>query len=110
MKYALPEALLDSLKRIATPKVPAFIQLHESEEMLTSVRKNSAKPSSVFLEAEAIAWSSTGKYLPERPSFTADPLFHAGAYYVQEASSMFLEQVLKQSDLSKALKVLDLCG
>lgn len=110
MKYALPEALLDSLKRIATPKVPAFIQLHESEEMLTSVRKNPAKPSSVFLEAEAIAWSSTGKYLPERPSFTADPLFHAGAYYVQEASSMFLEQVLKQSDLSKALKVLDLCA
>jgi NOL1/NOP2/sun family putative RNA methylase len=110
MKYALPEALLDSLKRIAAPKFPAFIQLHESEEMLTSVRKNPAKPSSVFLEAETIAWSSTGKYLPERPSFTADPLFHAGAYYVQEASSMFLEQVLKQSDLSKTLKVLDLCA
>jgi len=110
MKYALPEALLDSLKRIATPQVPAFIQLHESEDMLTSVRKNPAKPSSVFSEKETIAWSSTGKYLPERPSFTADPLFHAGAYYVQEASSMFLEQVLKQSDLSKALKVLDLCA
>jgi NOL1/NOP2/sun family putative RNA methylase len=110
MKYALPEALLDSLKRIAAPKVPAFIQLHESEEMLTSVRKNPAKPSSVFSEEEAIAWSSTGKYLIERPSFTADPLFHAGAYYVQEASSMFLEQALKESDLSKALKVLDLCA
>jgi NOL1/NOP2/sun family putative RNA methylase len=110
MKYALPEALLDSLKCIAAPKVPAFIQLHESEEMLTSVRKNQAKPSSVFLEEEAIAWSSTGKYLIERPSFTADPLFHAGAYYVQEASSMFLEQVLKQSDLTKTLKVLDLCA
>jgi NOL1/NOP2/sun family putative RNA methylase len=110
MKYALPEALLDSLMRIAAPKIPAFIQLHESEEMLTSVRKNPAKPSSVFLEEEGIAWSSTGKYLKERPSFTADPLFHAGAYYVQEASSMFLEQVLLQSDLTKTLKVLDLCA
>jgi NOL1/NOP2/sun family putative RNA methylase len=110
MKYALPEALLDSLKRIASPDVPNFIALHESEETLTSVRINSSKPSSVFLEEEAIAWSSTGKYLTERPSFTADPLFHAGAYYVQEASSMFLEQALKQTDLSKALKVLDLCA
>lgn len=110
MKYALPEALLDSLKRIAAPKVPAFIQLHESEETLTSVRKNEAKPSSVFLEEQAIAWSTAGKYLGERPSFTADPLFHAGAYYVQEASSMFLEQALKQADISKTLKVLDLCA
>ena len=110
MKYPLPEALLDSLKRIAAPKVTAFVQLHESEETLTSVRINPAKPSSVFLKEEAIAWSTAGKYLEERPSFTADPLFHAGAYYVQEASSMFLEQVLKQTDLRKAIKVLDLCA
>ncbi|HMC99053.1 MAG TPA: hypothetical protein VKH37_02840, partial [Ferruginibacter sp.] len=35
----------------------------------------------------------------------------AGAYYVQEASSMFLEQALKQScDLTRSLKVLDLCA
>ena len=46
-----------------------------------------------------------------RPSFTFDPLFHAGCYYVQEASSMFLEQALKQTvDLSQPLKVLDLCA
>ncbi|MFM6954625.1 MAG: methyltransferase RsmF C-terminal domain-like protein [Sphingobacteriaceae bacterium] len=110
MKYALPEALIDSLKRIATPEVPTFIQLHKSEETLTSVRMNPSKPSSVFLKEEAIGWSTEGKYLAKRPSFTADPLFHAGAYYVQEASSMFLEQALKQTDLSRALKVLDLCA
>ena len=47
----------------------------------------------------------------QRPSFTFDPLFHAGTYYVQEASSMFLEQALKQSvDLSQPLRVLDLCA
>jgi valyl-tRNA synthetase len=34
--------------------------------------------------------------LDERFTFTFDPLFHAGCYYVQEASSMFLEQALKQ--------------
>ncbi|MGK2864015.1 MAG: methyltransferase RsmF C-terminal domain-like protein, partial [Chitinophagaceae bacterium] len=47
----------------------------------------------------------------ERPSFTFDPLFHAGCYYVQEASSMFLEQALSQTmDLTKPVKVLDLAA
>src|SRR4030095_5372686 len=55
--------------------------------------------------------STYGYYLPERPVFTLDPLFHAGVYYVQEASSMFLEQALKQSvDLSQPIKILDLCA
>ena len=40
-------------------------------------------------------FNGTGYYLPERLSFTFDPLFHAGAYYVQEASSMFLEQAIR---------------
>jgi 16S rRNA (cytosine1407-C5)-methyltransferase len=43
---------------------------------------------------EPVPWSRNGRYLHERPSFTHDPLFHAGSYYVQEASSMFLEHVL----------------
>ena len=58
-----------------------------------------------------VPWTEHGYYLAERPSFTFDPLFHAGCYYVQEASSMFLEQALKQTvDLSKPIKVLDLCA
>jgi len=60
---------------------------------------------------EQVPWCENGYYLAERPVYTLDPLFHAGAYYVQEASSMFLEQVLKQTtDLSLPLKVLDLCA
>ena len=60
---------------------------------------------------ESVPWSQLGRYLAERPAFTLDPLFHAGAYYVQEASSMFLEQALRQSvDLSQRLNVLDLCA
>jgi NOL1/NOP2/sun family putative RNA methylase len=58
-----------------------------------------------------VPWSQFGFYLKERPSFTFDPLFHSGCYYVQEASSMFLEQALKQLvDLSQPIKVLDLCA
>ena len=52
-----------------------------------------------------------GYYLAERPSFVFDPLFHAGTYYVQEASSMFLEQAIRQTtDLGRPLRVLDLCA
>lgn len=75
----------------------------------TSIRINPAK--SGPKEFEKVAWTSFGYYLDQRPSFTFDPLFHSGAYYVQEASSMFLEQVVKQTlDLSEPLRVLDLCA
>jgi 16S rRNA C967 or C1407 C5-methylase (RsmB/RsmF family)/NOL1/NOP2/fmu family ribosome biogenesis protein len=57
-----------------------------------------------------VAWCTTGYYLPERPSFTFDPLFHAGAYYVQEASSMFLEQVIQQITGNEPVVCLDLCA
>ena len=56
-----------------------------------------------------VPWCETGYYLDERPLFTADPLFHAGVYYVQEASSMFLQQALIQH-FKEARTVLDLCA
>lgn len=60
---------------------------------------------------EQVPWASGAFYLPERPSFTPDPLLHAGAYYVQEASSMFLEQAIRQHLPSgEPMVALDLCG
>ena len=62
-------------------------------------------------EGEQVPWSRYGFYLPERPVFTADPLFHGGAYYVQEASSMFLEQIFTQLFPEPGrMKILDLCA
>jgi 16S rRNA C967 or C1407 C5-methylase (RsmB/RsmF family)/NOL1/NOP2/fmu family ribosome biogenesis protein len=58
---------------------------------------------------EKVPWCDSGYYLPERPLFTADPLLHAGVYYVQEASSMFLQQAVKQH-FPTAGTVLDLCA
>ena len=58
---------------------------------------------------EPVPWCNGGFYLPQRPSFTFDPLFHAGAYYVQEASSMFLDFVLRQL-VSEPVTMLDLCA
>lgn len=81
------------------------------EESGVSVRLNPVKRTDHLLMSEPVPWCSEGWYLPERPSFTLDPHFHAGAYYVQEASSMFLEQVILQcaGEMQNPL-VLDLCG
>ena len=46
---------------------------------------------------EQVPWCENGYYLPKRPNFTMDPLLHAGCYYVQEAASMFLDQVLRRT-------------
>lgn len=72
----------------------------------TSIRINQQKLNDLNLER--VPWSDTGYYLPERPTFTEDPLFHAGAYYVQEASSMLLTQVKQLVEPGKPLKILDL--
>ena len=58
-----------------------------------------------------VPWCPMGYYLDRRPAFTFDPLWHAGLYYVQEASSMFLQQALcRYADMSHPLCVLDLCA
>ena len=62
------------------------------------------------IAAERIPWSETGIFLNDRPSFTLDPIFHSGAYYVQEASSMFVEQAFRQIEHDKDRIVLDLCA
>jgi 16S rRNA C967 or C1407 C5-methylase (RsmB/RsmF family)/NOL1/NOP2/fmu family ribosome biogenesis protein len=64
-----------------------------------------------FTLGERVPWTTQGFYLAERPLFTFEPLLHAGAFYVQEASSMFLEQAVRQTcDLASPLVVLDLCA
>ena len=50
-------------------------------------------------DLEPVPWCPDAFYLKERPAFTFDPLLHAGAYYVQEASSMYVAQVLKGQPL-----------
>ncbi|MBL7747938.1 MAG: Fmu (Sun) domain protein [Chitinophagaceae bacterium] len=113
----LPQALLESLLTTTGFNKEAFEQVHHSGEQITSVRMNPSKPiieltDKTFSQPTfPIPWSDSGCYLSQRPSFTFDPLFHAGCYYVQEASSMFLEQAFRQqADLSQPLKVLDLCA
>ena len=106
MSNKLPSAFIRSLIENYNIEGEEFIKSHESGEQLTSIRLNPFKPSDLFRQEKPVPWCSTGRYLNERPAFTADPLFHAGSYYVQEASSMFLEHVLKHAtDLSATQKV-----
>lgn len=111
-KVKLPDRFLNSLIGIKGFDEKAFIELHNAEEKLTSIRLNPFKKTQLDLEpAENLNWCENAFYLKERPSFTFDPLFHAGCYYVQEAGSMFLSHALKNSvDLSQELSVLDLCA
>jgi len=93
--------------------VDALVQGMESEPAV-SIRLNQ-KRMPVESEPEGadgrVPWCPEGIYLRERPAFTADPLLHAGAYYVQEASSMYLAHVLRTLNSQLSLKrVLDLCA
>ena len=125
----LPQQLIRSLEGIKGFNSKAFEAVHVSGEQVTSVRLNRLKAESLKQNAKSmedaalslkplafsikkpVPWCENGFYLSERPSFTFDPLFHAGAYYVQEASSMFLWEMIKQTvGTATNKKVLDLCA
>lgn len=115
---SVPQQLIESLKGVPGFDKTAFKAAHEIGVPITSIRINERKwpaqnraSQSSFAIQEKIPWSQAGFYLAQRPSFTFDPLFHAGCYYVQEASSQFLEQALLQTtDTQTPLRVLDVCA
>lgn len=93
-------------------ELPLFFQALK-ETAPVSIRLNPEKrlPDGQGPAGERVPWCNEGVYLSHRPVFTLDPAFHAGAYYVQEASSMFLCEALRQSvNRSEPLRVLDLCA
>ena len=71
------------------------------EDSPVSIRLNQKKLAvgywQLAVSHEPVPWCRDGYYLKQRPNFTMDPLFHAGCYYVQEAASMFLDEVLRQA-------------
>jgi len=88
----------------------AFVAAHQ-QQPVTSVRLHPVKQGHNFMYPENVAWCKEGLYLAYRPSFTLDPAYHAGAYYVQEASSMFLDYLMRTLLPNRNnLRVLDLCA
>ena len=63
-----------------------------------------------------VPWNPYGRILSSRPNFTLDPLFHAGCYYVQDSSAMYVGYIFRKIVIpgaakeAKPLRVLDLCA
>src|SRR5688572_4156945 len=82
-----------------------------SQPAQTSIRLHHLKGRTSFAGLERVPWCEEGYYLENRPYFHLDPHWHAGAYYVQEASSMILDYVINQLDLDDSPRIwLDTCA
>ncbi|MCQ2238440.1 MAG: rRNA cytosine-C5-methyltransferase [Bacteroidaceae bacterium] len=106
----LPVSFVESTKALLGEDEYMSFQSALMTEPSVSVRVNSRKGRSLQVDSFApVPWCPNAYYLEKRPSFTFDPLFHAGTYYVQEASSMFLSQVVR-THVDKPVVALDMCA
>ena len=110
----LPKLFIERMQReLGEEQAKALCDALGSEPS-TSVRLNALKMSEPKWDAKKVAWSRDGYSLQSRPSFTLDTAFHAGAYYVQEASSQFagyiFEQAMGGEEACRGRCVLDMCA
>ncbi|MDE5661108.1 MAG: RsmB/NOP family class I SAM-dependent RNA methyltransferase, partial [Muribaculaceae bacterium] len=81
-----------------------------------SIRANTLKDRTVPDGAALVPWCDNGFYLPSRPLFAADPAWHQGLYYVQDASSMVYSHVVAmisrmlEPQAGHGLRYLDACA
>ena len=121
-EIGFPGTFVDSLRGALGADRAAAVLSALGGEPEVSVRVNPFKMSLEglrthfgALSGDPVPWApEEGFYLTGRPSFTLDPFFHAGAYYVQEASSMFVgllfDRSLEELGRRSGLHVLDLCA
>jgi 16S rRNA C967 or C1407 C5-methylase (RsmB/RsmF family) len=109
----LPEDFSRYTKDLMGDKLYADVIKGLDKEPSVSIRLNPQKShfsvQDIDDEDGEVAWCVSGVYLKRRPNFTFDPLFHAGLYYVQEASSMFLDFIMRQY-VQNPVMMLDLCA
>lgn len=100
-------------EQLGTEEAKSLCCALSETESPTSIRINKCKVEE-YHDAEniesTIPWCENGLYLKSRPSFTFDPLLHAGCYYVQEASSMYVSKLLKTYIEDKPVVALDMCA
>lgn len=116
METKVKQEFLERIRKQFPEDAEEFIAAIDREPK-PSVRINTAKAGEVDLEvvrakAEDVPWNSEGMWLNERPQYTMDPMFHAGVYYPQEASSQILSHVIDsiREMLPSNPVVLDLCA
>ena len=97
MKNILPQTFIDYTRPLMGDECFERYLHSFEEDAPVSIRLNPMKTKGMEpIDGEPVPWCRNGYYLKQRPNFTMDPLFHAGCYYVQEAASMFLDEVLRQ--------------
>ncbi len=110
MSVNIPSTFLEKIETQFPHRKDAFLRSF-SESKNTSIRWNTSKIGSIDNAHSSVPWYKGASILKTRPIFTLDPLFHAGCYYVQEASSMLLQSFLdKYLNISSNPIVLDLCA
>lgn len=106
----LPTTLIARFRETFGQDADAFLASFDLPEK-TSIRLNPGKLTACPYPATPIPWDPNGYFLNDRPAFIFDPLWHAGAYYVQESSSMFMGYLLTQAGLGKhPITALDACA
>ena len=109
-----PQAFTDMFSETYGPEISArVLAALGSEAPSVSIRLNPFRPAKAdFPDTTPVPWSPHGFLLSERPNFTLDPLFHAGCYYVQDSSAMFVGELLRRvlPEMEPGLKMLDLCA
>jgi 16S rRNA C967 or C1407 C5-methylase (RsmB/RsmF family)/NOL1/NOP2/fmu family ribosome biogenesis protein len=108
MNHLLPEAFQARIREELFPGVDLLQALDSVSPV--SVRFHPKKHHPDMEVLGDVSWCKSAVYLHERPQYVFDPLFHAGAYYPQEAGSMVLDYVLRQLNLPLEPKILDLCA
>ena len=109
----LPEAFVRGLPEEIGPDRAQAVLTALGEEPSVSVRLNPARLTECpFPDARPVPWSPYGYLLKERPVFTLDPLFHAGCYYVQDSSAMFVGELVRRvlDRFGPGVTALDLCA
>ncbi len=102
-KNQLPGAFETQMRALLGPAEYALFKEGLDHPAQTSLRLNWRKPVDIIFSKRPIPWAKEGYFLEERPSFTIDPTFHSGAYYVQEASSMFISHILESLKIPKGI-------
>ncbi|GIV26804.1 MAG: rRNA cytosine-C5-methyltransferase [Bacteroidia bacterium] len=104
---------LESIKKSVSIDEQQFLEAHQKSPK-TSIKLNTNKIKDTntleFILGKKIQWADNSFYVDDRPAFYADPIFYAGGYYVMDASSMFLEYLLKQLNVSKNAYILDIAA
>lgn len=104
----LPNEFTTYTRQLMGEELFHLLQEGLSGEAPTSIRVNPFK-ATLPEDADSVPWCQEGLYLTSRPAFTFDPALHAGLYYVQEAASMFVCEVVRQL-IDKPVTMLDLCA